>query len=166
MFDAISRFKEAHRKFESACTKDKIRFGKKFQDSFKIAENLCTIDQYVQCPHEHLSSFLNLIIRMKLESPAARSLKLYLGRQKDRRSQNEGLFVGGYTSPSASLKRPLPELFAQPQDGPLPDDLQERYQSYSQKTEKIRYKCSQLPHWILSDPEISLSKKDRREDPW
>ena len=166
LYEAILSLFRVHKEFNAAESKDKISIGKQFQTLFKNVEKNCTLDQYVQCPTKDLQALLRLVNRLKIESPLLSSLKLYLGRYKDNRSQNEGVFVGGYTCPGKSKQQPLPHLLNNPKDGPFPHDFEDRYRSYEQNSEKIRYKSSQLPHWILSDPEISLSKKDRREDPW
>ncbi|KNH01386.1 hypothetical protein XU18_0629 [Perkinsela sp. CCAP 1560/4] len=160
---AVGRLGELLGEFETTIGEKQAECGEAFQKQFQTVEKLCTIEQFAQSPTHELRRLLRIIQRMKLQSSAISLLRLYLGRHTDVRNVSEGTYVGGFTKKTSHGSN---RYHTPPSQGPMPSDYEQRFMEYSNDPTKMHYQSSSIPHWILTDPEIALSKQDRKDDPW
>ena len=159
--------------------KDPSQLRETFLREFEKLRRHCNLHMYLRTSTGPLGSLQNMLRVLEIETSVRHTLQVFLGRLPRENRQRASIHVGGYYAPkSADMARRAattlgnipsqrdPDIRTNPYEYPVPQDLKERIGAYRADTSKVRFSSRYIPHWILADPEIALSKTDRKVDPW
>eukprot|EP00759_Apiculatamorpha_spiralis_P010633 PhF_6_TR17374/c0_g1_i2/m.26607 len=140
----------------------------KFVTELPSTEALCNVSTLVAIPDDRTKHLLRMIRGFQCEdkSKRFRTLEMVLGQVPRTQRQREALFVGGYFAPDSFQNSRVSEREpSAPGEQPVPPDYAVREKLVRADTSKMRYYSDHIPHWILADPTVALSKAERKIDP-
>ncbi|KAG5498576.1 hypothetical protein JKF63_02862 [Porcisia hertigi] len=157
---------------EAACNAIEQEFFREvevFRPCFTMSASLEVAQQYSRKLYAALKYF-----RMD-EDPLLRQLDLLLGQkgmQDSRHRSHRGFFKGACTSNTSAFARggeSTHTILAEHAETTLPTELPHAPQvdlTAPRRPGALRINQRYRGHWVLQEPDIAITRSERREDPW
>ncbi|KEG09698.1 hypothetical protein DQ04_04791010 [Trypanosoma grayi] len=137
-----------------------LREVETFRPCFTVSSSLTVTKLYTKKLHSALSYF-----RLH-DDPLMRQLDLIIGKQSMRR--NSGCQAGIFKAPMSTQQNAFSSL-EEREETVLPTELPNppKPDSFTPLREgALRMPVRHRGHWVLRDPEIAITREERRSDPW
>jgi len=140
------------------------RLRANFLVELKALEAKANLQAFVSIPRSEVVQLLRTMRYFGVqesESRTKRLLEMLTGAVPRQHRQKNFAFVGGYVADRVEFAREKT-----PEEFPIPPDITSREALTRQDRRKMTYNKKYTPHWILNDPEVAITKEDRKLDPW